>query len=320
MKVIRGFQRSGGWPHAQVNVFVFESLQPLLRQIEDTFAALRKSAAFVRQLGGKPMIHIYNTANPAETDIFVSRGQMIKLGLWSDSLAVQGMLAHEHAHPLAENQCTRAARQTGVALQVDGPPEDFLPGDVETIRQALERIVNELCLHAPHEIFTNELAARSGFAEALLHLNKLSLSEGREGLGERQILIEKLQAEGQAGRIGPAAPALLALLASMEAHLRVALESAGLACAGDLQRAEALDLCLEDQVLRHIEPEVGTLYRRLREHNASLSPAFTVPEVQKWMNAGFNLLAGPARKLGISCAMHLVPEEDLRCIKSGNRR
>lgn len=319
MKVIRGFQRSGGWPHAQVNVYVFESLQPLLGKIEDAYAASGKSAAFVKQLGGKPMIHIYNTANSAETDIFVSRGQMIKLGLWSDQLAVQGMLAHEHAHPLAENPCTRAARKTGVALKVDGPPEDFHPADLETIRQALERIVNELCLHAPHEIFTNELAARSGFAEALLHLNKLSLSEGRGGLGERQILIEKLRVEGQAGRIGPAAPALLALLASMEAHLRFVLESAGLARAGDLHRAAELDAYMEEQVLRHIEPEVGDMYRPLREHCAALLPKFTIPEVQEWMSTAFELLAGPVRKLGISCTMQLVAEGDSQCGRSSNQ-
>ncbi len=320
MKVIRGFQRSGGWPHAQVNVFVFESLQTLLRQIEEAFAASHKSAAFVRQLGGKPMIHIYNTANAAETGIFVSRGQMIKLGLWSDRLAVEGMLAHEHAHPLSENLCTNAARETSISLEVDGPPEDFFPADLETIRRALERIVNELCLHAPHEIFTNELAARCGFAEALLHLNKLSLSDGREGLGERQVLVEKLRAEEQAGRIGRAAPALLVLLASMEAHLRVILESAGLARAGDLHRAGALDGDMEEQVFRHIEPELGIIYRRLREHSATLSPTFTIPEVQKWMSAAFDLLAGPPRKLGISCTMHLVAEGDSRCDRRDNQR
>ncbi len=319
MKVIRGFQRSGAWPHAQVNVFVFESLQPLLGQIEKAFAASGKNTAFVQQLGSKPMIHIYNTANAAETDIFVSRGQMTKLGLWSDALAVQGMLAHEHAHPLAENPCTRAARETGVVIKVDGPPQDFLPADLETIRQGLERIVNELCLHAPHEIFTNELAARSGFAEALLHLNTLSLSEGREGLGERKILIDKLRAEGQAGRIGPAAPTVLALLASMEAHLRVVLESAGLALAGDLHRAAALDAYMEVQVLSRIEPEVGDVYRRLRGHCASLSPKFTIPEVQNWMSAGFDLLAGPMRKLGVSCFMQLVAEGDSQCDRSGNQ-
>ncbi len=181
-KVMRGFERQGTWPHKQVNLFVFETLQPLAAKIRAATAPHRKhkpgalaetraeASRHIEELDRKPMVHVYDLANPAECSIFVNRHQMIRLGLWDDELALEALLAHEHAHPLSENATTQAARGLKACIEPQNLPDGFAGARAEQLRHSLGTMVDELCLHAPHEIFANELAVRAGFGRALFHL------------------------------------------------------------------------------------------------------------------------------------------------------
>ncbi len=308
-KVMRAFKRHGGWPHRQVNLFVFETLRPLVEQIRAASTAVRAKAPaearaeavrHIDELDRKPMVHVYDLANPAECSIFVNRKQMIRLGLWDDKLALEALLAHEHAHPLAENPTTRAARGVRANIAVKALPSGLGANQQKQLAHSLQSIVEEVCLHAPHEVFANELAVRAGFGEALFHLDRISLIEGRAGLAGRSALEAKLRAEVKAGRLSEAGVALTLLMASMEAHIRMALESAAFVRAGESARAFALDALIEEEVFQHVEPEIGALYRHFLSRYASLEPGLEKKGVRAWMGESCSSLLDALDKRGAS--------------------
>lgn len=323
--VMRGFRRHGGWPHQQVNLFVFETLRPLVEQIRAASSAAHgmtgtqaragaqaEATRHIEELDRKPMVHIYNLANAAECSIFINRRQMIQLGLWDDKLALEGLLAHEHAHPLAENTTTRAARGLKAIIRIETPAASFGLDQGRQFRRRVEHIVQELCLHAPHEVFANELAVRAGFGEALFHLDRMSLSPGRTGLSERASLEAKLRAEVNAGKLGEKTAALTLLMASIEAHVRMGLESAAFARAGETAKALAIDALLEEEVFRHVEPEVGELYEAFYNHYMALKPDLDSKAVRVWMAASCAPLLDVLTKYGASASVSFAAEKGSR--------
>ena len=318
-KVIGCFERHGHWPHKQVNLFVFETLQPLVEQIKQATAAARNRARpgalakaraeasrHIEELDRKPMVHIYSLANLAECSIFVNRRRMIALGLWDDGLALEGLLAHEHAHPLAENATTRAARGLKASVQAVSLPEG-LESHAKQLCHSAETLVEELCLHAPHEVLANELAVRAGFGEALFHLDCLSLTGGRAGIAEHATLKAKLAAEVKAGRLSKMGMALTLSVASIEAHVRMSLESAAFSRAGDAARAGALDSLIEEEVFRHVEPEVGALYREYCARYAALKPDLDAGAARAWMRECCAPLIHALGKRGASFKVDFAP-------------
>lgn len=283
--VARGFAAHCGWPHRRVNLFVFETLQPLIDQLQRASRTLGEgkgaAAASVHSLDHKPMVHVYDLANLSECSVFINRALMIRLGMWDDPPIIKGLLAHEHAHPLAENATTRAARGLKVTFE-ETPSEESTAHGGEPVVQALEHLSHELCLHAPHEVFANELAVRAGFGGALLALNRASLSEGRAGLAARAALAAHMQGEVEHGRLSEGGAALLLLLASLEAHVRVALETAAFARAGHLDDARALETLLWQEALSHVEPEVGSIYRQLYISYLALKSDMSDSSIRDW--------------------------------------
>ena len=312
-KVIGGFERHGHWPHKQVNLFVFETLQPLVEQIKQATAAaahgrprpgaLAKTRAevsrHIEELDRKPMVHVYNLANLAECSVFVNRRRMIALDLWDDELALEALLAHEHAHPLAENETTRAARGLKARVTATALPEG-LESQEKQLCHSAETIVEELCLHAPHEVLANELAIRAGFGEALFHLDCLGLTDGRAGMAEHAALKAKLAAEVKTGRLSKKGMALTLSMASIEAHVRMALESAAFARAGDPVHAAALDSLVEEEVFKHVEPEASALYQFYCARYAALKPDLDVDAVRAWMLESCSPLIDALSKRGAS--------------------
>jgi hypothetical protein len=253
------------------------------------------------------MVHIYDLANPAECSIFVNRRQMVRLGLWDDELALEALLAHEHAHPLSENAATRAARTLKARIELHKLPEGLAGARAEQLRHSLGTIVDELCLHAPHEIFANELAVRAGFGRALFHLNRISITGGKAGLSARTALEEKLRTEVKAGRLSEAGLALILTMASIEAHVRMALEHAAFARAGEAANASALDVLLQREVFHHVEPEVGALYQLCCARYIALKPDLQAAAVCAWMQEGCAPLVDALHKRGASFKVDFSP-------------
>ena len=120
--VIRGDAQQGLWPHRWVTLFVLQDLQPLVRYLTPTPSlppagggSKGESPAFppggAAALDYRPVINVYDLADLTGCHVFVNQKAMLREGYWDDALAIQGLLAHEHAHPLAENETTRASRQ-----------------------------------------------------------------------------------------------------------------------------------------------------------------------------------------------------------------
>lgn len=275
--VVRRFMLFGGWPHRRVNLFVFETLAPVVEHLRR--AGLPSAEGL--DLERKPMVHIYNLRDLAECSVFVNRNLMKRLGLWDDPLAIEGLLAHEHAHPMAENTTTRAARSVNVRLS---PEPDSAH---RAIAASVEHMAHELCLHAPHEVFTNELAIRAGFGLALQHLNLVSLSEGRAGMEERARLSEGLQAKVAKGHLQQAEMDLVLLAASMEAHIRLALETVAFARAGARQEAEVIEARARAEVFSCVEPEISALYQSFHDRYLELTPYMDRDAVCEWAEATF---------------------------------
>lgn len=291
-KVVRGFLQHGGWPHRRINLFVFKSLQPLIERLRQ--AARQPLAA--RGLESKPMVHVYNMGDLTECSLFANRHLMMRQGIWSDPLALEGLLAHEHAHPLAENATTGAARGLKtrlVAAKTDDDPgagktsSPITPAPLAAVGRSLEHLAEELCVHAPHEVFTNEIAIRAGFGPALHHLNRLNLKGGRAGMTERLALAEGLRTQVTEGRLREADVGLLLLTASMEAHVRMALETAAFVRAERPEEACGVEELLEVEVFRHVEPEIRTLYHAFRHQYLQLTPGMDQDAFRHWASAAF---------------------------------
>jgi len=103
-EIIRGYARYPSWPHRWVTLFVLQDLAPLARQLEGIGGLpgpglLPGGTAFLEQ---RPVVNIYDLADLDNCHVFVNQQRMERETYWRDSLAMRGLLAHEHAHPLAE--------------------------------------------------------------------------------------------------------------------------------------------------------------------------------------------------------------------------
>jgi hypothetical protein len=290
-RVAQVYAAHGVWPHRRVNLFVFETLQPLIDQLRRASKTLGESEAIAvaaaSGLDRKPMVQIYNLADLAQCSIFVNRSLMQRLGMWDQDQILEGLLAHEHAHPLSDNGTTRIARTLHAVLAAP-QSTNCTAAPSDAVQQALATLAHELCIHAPHEVFANEFAVRAGFSDSLFALNRMSLTDGRAGLAARAALADRLRIEVAAGRQTEDGAALLLLLASIEAHARVALETSAFARAGNLDDARALEDLLWQEALSKVESEAGTVYRQLYGSYLALKPDMDAAAVLAWAEKTFN--------------------------------
>ncbi|MEJ2124241.1 MAG: hypothetical protein P8Y47_05360, partial [Alphaproteobacteria bacterium] len=107
-----------------------------------------------------------------------------------------------------------------------------------------------------------------------------------------------LQTELTQGRLSENDVALTLLLASLEAHARVALETAAFARAGAQKLADALDDLLQREAFRHIEPEVADIYRQLCNSYSALTADMDASQLQEWAANAFAPVLHAIARLG----------------------
>lgn len=306
--IARRFAAYGIWPHRCVNIFVFENLRPLIEklgQASKTLGENKESADNTfHGLEHKPMVHAYNPTDLRETSIFVNRGQMKRLGMWDDDEVLEGLLAHEHAHPLSENATTRRARNMRATFQQTVIEQSSAVSG--RVLHALEHLAHELCLHAPHEVFANELAIRAGCGSQLFALNRMSLTAGRAGIEVRNALAAHLKAEVEKGGLSKNTATLLLLLASLEAHVRVALEVAAFVRAESHALADALEILLRQETFRHVESEIEAIYRQLCTSYGALTADMREDLLQDWARNTFTPITNVVARYGahITASFH----------------
>lgn len=288
--VIRGYAQEVTWPHSAVTLFILQDLQPLVRQLRpDTKLPPGGSVA----LDHRPVINAYDLANPESCHVFVNQQAMVKEGFWGDPLASRGLLAHEHAHPLAENDTIRASRRLvlDIALQPATDREPWTADRHAKVQRLIALLAEKLCAYAPREIFANQLTITSSFGDALLHLNRLNVANTRRALAGRDELRRHLEQEKLQGNLTSTGADLLLLIGDLRGHLDLALEVAPFYRAGREDDARELETDLETNVFPHLEPPVGRIYAALRDHYLALGDEWQPAEVRAWSEQTLDILA-----------------------------
>ncbi len=317
--VIRGYARRSRWPHHWVNLTILQDLRPLLRQLRqmaeltDTSAGQSLPPGGAVDLDSRPVVNVYDLTDPEGCHVFVNQQVMMTEGYWDDLLAIQGLLAHEHAHPLAENETIRASRQLGVELlpHFDFPISDFgTEGRSSRIVRLLSLLAGKLSVYAPREIFGNELAIGSGFGDALLHLNRCNVVNAGRSVAGRPELVQRLQQEVSGGTLSPTAAYLLLLIGDLTSYLDLVLEIAPFYRTGRESDARELETVLETALFPHLEPPVVQAYTTLREQYVTLMADLSPPGLLDWSQGVLRILDQALAEKGLALHWRLWKREE----------
>ena len=315
--VVRHFVQAGNWPHKWVNMFVLEDLQPLAAQIKNANAL---SSFVADDIDRRPMVNVYDAADLSECAIFVNRGALKQDGIWRDALALRGLLAHEHGHPLAENPTVHAARALGVEVATENRPANA------AIDAILHLLADRLCVHAPQEVFANEVAVRAGFGDALFHLDQGAIEKAKLGVSKRPALVQGLDKQVKEGKLDAGQAAALLLVGDLQAHLPFVLETTPFLRAGERHQAQVLEAALSEGIWPHLDPLAMRLYENLRDHYRELQPAWTAAEMKAWAETALAFLAEALRERNLQVRFTLVaartntkPQRALRPVPAASR-
>jgi len=300
-EVIGKYARNPQWQQGIVTLFILKDLQPLLKHLSRAEALPPGGLA---GLEPRPIVNVYDLKNPRACHVFINQKAMEKEGYWGDREAVKGLLAHEHAHPLAECETTRSSRKLRVDLSPSLRAEALKAGGIEArfeeakgwqdrINGLLRVLVEKLCLYAPREIFANDVAIQSDFTASLFHLDKKEMLKAGEGVRSRRILERKLQEEV------PSAASLLLTIGDMKGYLDLALETASFYRQGKRAEAKELEEMLFVKVMPHLEPGVAETYEGLRDGYLRFSTQASPQELAEFERSLLDILAEPLRKRGL---------------------
>ncbi len=329
--VIEGYSRSPDWRQEIVTLFVLRDMQPLVRQLAES----RKQGAgrvqpSVPGLEHRPVVNVYDLKNPHASHIFVNQAVMEKEGYWGDDQAATALLAHEHAHPLAECETIRSSRAVKVALAPAvrsaarlADADDRHQAWLEKIRALLADVADRLCLHAPREVFANQVVIQNGFGEALLYLDRKNVGNAARSVRGKETLRRQLLAEVEAGDLTPTGADLLLLIGELSGYLDLALETAAFyrqAAAsggaphhslleGPPEPGQELEAALQANVLPFLEPEVGRTYVRLREAYSLLPDSASPRELAAHIAGWLDLLAQALRVKGLELNYSVEPDD-----------
>jgi hypothetical protein len=283
-RVIRAYTQRRILKQRMVSLFILQDLQPLVSQIQAGGAIPPGDTA---NLERRAMINVYDLADPSTCNIFINQQVMVAAGYWGDLVAIRGLLAHEHAHPLAENATTLASRQ----LQLESDPVRAIDGteanrDAADLAERIERILadllDQLCLRAPREIFTNELAITNGFADALLHLNRQNVANAVRSLAGRGVLQQQIEQAVAQGQRSESEAKLLLLIGDLQSYINLAMEIAPFYRAGRDANARELEQTLEQDLFPHLAPAIGQAYTAICGLYVALPSDLGAEQVQIW--------------------------------------
>jgi hypothetical protein len=315
--VIREYTRQARWPHHWVTLFILEDLQPLVRQLQRGASPSSLGAAgyglspeSAAALHERPVVNVYDLADLTGCNVFVNRRAMVAQGYWEDLLTLRGLLAHEHAHPLAENEATRLSRQMRLQVEEDENSKSEIRNLKSKISPVLTSLSEKLCLFAPREIFTNEMAIRSGFAEALLHLNLCNVENAARSVVGREELTHQLQRETAQGDMTTAEADLLLLVGDLNGQLPLSLEVTPFYRAGCVAEYKRLDESLKIDVFPHLDPLVAQAAIALRDQYLTLRPDLTLPDLMEWGNGVLNILVKILAEKGLTLQFRLWMVEE----------
>jgi len=315
--IIREYARQARWPHRWVTLFILEDLKPLVRQLHRGASPASLGAAgynllpeSAAALNKRPLVNLYDLADLSGCNVFVNRRAMVAQDYWEDYLALRGLLAHEHAHPLAENVATRLSRQMRLQIEEDENSKSEIRNLKSKISPVLTSLSEKLCLFAPREIFANEMAIRSGFAEALLHLNLRNVENAARSVAGREELTRQLQREIAQGDLTTAGANLLLLVGDLNGQLPLSLEVAPFYRAGRAAEGRRLDASLEIAVFPHLDPLAVQAFIALKDQYLTLRPDLGSLDLMVWGNGVLNILVKTLAEKGLTLQLRLWTVEE----------
>jgi hypothetical protein len=246
------------------------------------------------ELLSRPVVNVYDLASPATCNVFVNRKAMMAAKYWDDVLALQGLLAHEHAHPLAECAYTAALRRLRIAVQLQAPWSTDPVQDANwALRsgQQIGALADKLFSTGPREVFTNGIAVAAGFDRALYHLNQGNIANLALGLQFRPALAAQLANAVTQRQLSQAGADLLRLIGDMQAFLPLTMEIAPFKREHSAAKARELLKPLHTQLLPRLEPQVAGLFDDLVEMYAHVKETATADEVRTDVLRGLARLA-----------------------------
>jgi hypothetical protein len=271
--VIRGYMGCDQWPHRCVSLFILNDLQPLLRQIHP---AAHLPSGEAKAIESRPLVNVYDLADLRACHVFVNRHVMDREGYWGDAMLTKALLAHEHAHPIAENKTTRLSRQMRLQLSLPaGSQQPHLLG-------VLTGLAEELCLYAPREVFANQVTIGAGFGQALLQLDRRNLGNAVQALAGRQDLSDQVDMQMRDGKLKPAAASALMLVGDLRSHLALVIEIAAFFRAGQVEAARELETVLETIIFPRLEAQVRPVYADLSRRYLALHAEMEKPALLDW--------------------------------------
>ena len=287
-QVVTRLTQEAQWPHHTVTLFILSDLMPLQRQLQ----ALGRHPVGeqLNQMGDlltHPVVNVYDLANPSACQVFVNRQAMVEAGYWNDTLAIQGLLAHEHAHPLAECATTNAVRQLKLTLELrlaevwapkaKASSSNPLPAWADNAQSQLNALVRTLILLGPRELFTNEIALATGFVQPMLHLNRQNVHKLVVGLAHRPTLQNQLAEAVRAGQLTATGATALALIGDLQGHLPMAMEVAAFQRQHQQAASEELLAQLQKEIFPYLDAEVGLLFQKFCDEYVAL-PMTATPQ------------------------------------------
>ncbi len=312
--VIRRYVRQSQpvWPHRSVTLFVLADLQPLAQQIKQQLGNRQPEAGSLQPAttSNMPVVNVYDLADLASCNVFINRQVMMREGYWTDALAVQGLLAHEHAHPLSENGTTRASRELALQVTLEG---QALAGCSMELKDRLQQLwvglATKLCLYAPREIFANQLTIASGFGEALLYLDRRNVTNASRSVLGRTELRRQLQQQVAQDNLTPAGSELVLLIGDLNSYLDLTLEIAPFYRAGRERDARELEDLLEKTVFSQLGPEVGEVFSALRDQYVALDANLSLTQLRTWAAGILDSLAQVLAAKGLQLPYRLETPE-----------
>jgi hypothetical protein len=143
------------------------------------------------------------------------------------------------------------------------------------------------------------MTIRSGFGEALFHLDRRTMANASRNVAGREDLQQQLQQEVASGNLTLQGADLLLLIGDLKGYLDLALEITPFYRTGRESDAQELEGVLETEVFPHLEPEVQRAYAALREQYIALRADLTPPELMVWGEEVLNILARALAEKGL---------------------
>jgi hypothetical protein len=283
------------WQPSAVTLFILSDLAPLQRQLRALGRhPVGRQLDETDNLLGRPVVNAYDVAKPLVCHIFVNRKAMVAAGYWDDPLAIQGLLAHEHAHPLAECATTAAVRhlQLTLALRLAQPWAPDAQQATEWAGKAqnqLTALTRSIALLGPREVFTNEIALTAGFVQPLLHLNQQNVRNLVAGLTHRKVLQVQMATAVAQGRLSQVGADTLLVIGDLQGHLMMAMEVAAFQRQGRAE-AEGLLAQLQGEVFPYLDPLVGLLFQKICAGYVGLSTTASPQEMAEFVGSQLDML------------------------------